>query len=69
MLTVADYLLAVLIYGLFRDPQPNQTLVDEVIKEMGKQGADTSQVVMAPTKHCRNLILPTAGECYSDTLA
>jgi hypothetical protein len=62
MLTNSDYVVAVLFYGLFRNPNPSQNLVDKVIKNMEQQNIDISQVVRAPANHCVDLPPPTAGE-------
>jgi hypothetical protein len=61
MLTNADYLVAVFFYGLFRNRNPSQELVDQVIKKMKHQNIDISQVVRAPVNHCVDLPQPIAG--------
>jgi hypothetical protein len=59
MLTNADYLVAVFGYGLFRNRNPSQELVDKVIKKMKHYNIDISQVVRAPANHCVDLPQPT----------
>jgi hypothetical protein len=61
MLTNADYLLAVFIYGLFRDRYPSQKLVDKVIKKMEHLNIDVRHLVRSPADHCVDLQPPTAG--------
>jgi predicted ATP-grasp superfamily ATP-dependent carboligase len=61
MLTNADYLLAVITYGLFRDPKPTQELVDKVIKKMEHLNIDVSHLVRSPADHCVDLQPPTTG--------
>jgi len=54
----ADYLLAVFFYGLFRDTNPTENLVNKVKRRMEYNNIDVSQVVQAPSEHCVELKPP-----------
>jgi hypothetical protein len=51
-LITADYLVAVVVYVLYRSPQPDEESVKRVQKELKKNNIGECQFVEFKDKHC-----------------